>query len=92
MAEHVTSRPLAEVAKRLHDIEQALGPDIDINERVNILSYAIAGYVIAMSPPGEREATAKAIGRAITFVCLPVMTPIVTRSGGDFETLNRRPS
>lgn len=82
------TRPLAELSKYLSAIEQVMS-DLDVNERVNILAYAIAGYVVAMSPPGEREQTAKSIGKAITFVCLPVMADVQTRIGSDYESLTR---
>jgi hypothetical protein len=40
---------------------------------VNVLSYMIAGYVIEMSAPGERTATAKQIGKTLTQHILPAM-------------------
>lgn len=91
MAENKETHPLGVVMKHLRAIEQTM-LDLDMNERINLLSYAIAGYVVAMAPAGEREATAKAVGRAITFVCLPVMTQISAKAGTDHETLTRRQS
>lgn len=84
----VETRSFADVSERLSAIEQTM-LGLDINERVNILAYAIAGYVVAMSPPGEREQTAKMIGRAITFVCLPLMIEVQTKLGADYDTLSR---
>lgn len=91
MSEIIDTKSLKDVMARLAAIEKTMA-DIDVNERINVLTYAIAGYVVAMVAQGERERTAKAIGKTLTFVCLPVMTQVQTSAGHDYETLVRKPS
>lgn len=84
----VTSRPFRELLPFLAKIEEAIS-DLDGNDRINVLMYAIAGYVVSMAPPGEREQAAKKIGKEITFACLPIMAQVGKFYGTDFETLSK---
>lgn len=78
----VETRPLETVTEHLSKIEQTM-LDLDVNERVNILAYAIAGYIVAMTPPGERVGMAKAVGKALTFTCLPFMSALMRETNSD---------
>lgn len=76
------TRPLGDMLARLSAIENTM-LDLDHDERINVLAYAIAGYVATTSPPGGENKAAATICRTIQRVCLPAMLDVVARFGAD---------
>lgn len=75
------TRVAAEVVAEMAKVEQAMA-HLDVNDRLNILAYCIAGYIAAEFEPHERTSIAKGIGKIITFEFLPVMISIQEHCGG----------
>lgn len=72
MSKVVGHRDAEFVTERLRQIEQALG-DLTVMERINILAYGIAGYVVATTKAGDRLAVTKDIGKALSGPYLDAM-------------------
>lgn len=91
MKPNESSRPLQDVLQLLGNIDKTLEHE-DINARINILAYGIAGYIVAMVPAYQCETVAEQIGDALQSHCLPVMQFLLERAGNDYASVNRRPS
>ena len=66
-------------------VEKAIS-HLDVNSRLNILGYCIAGYVVAAFPHDERDAVAKNVVDAIISQYLPAMADLRDKSFAKLAT------
>lgn len=66
--------------KRLVAVELELA-EVSVNDRINILAYAICGYVVAEVPPGQRKLAVAAICSAMRGPYLAAMAELAAKAG-----------
>ena len=82
------TRKAGYVLDQISLVEKAIS-HLDVNSRLNILGYCIAGYVVAAFPHDERDAVAKNVADAIVSDYLPAMAEL--RAASFHELAMRQP-